>query len=384
MKNILRSIYYFVSGIFLRLFWIFPVKKNRIVFVSYCGKYYNDNPKAVSDELLESGENLEIVWFLKNINEIKDNRIKKIKYRSIKSIFYLATAGVWVDNYRKSSWVKKRKNQFYVQLWHGSLPIKAVEKDAEELLEKHYVKNAKNDAYNTDLMISGSDWTTELFRKSFYYNGKIIKCGTPRLDSFVKSAHKKDKEVFDKLNLDDSTRIILYAPTFRNNHSVDCYNIDFKKLVEFLSESTHKKWKVLIRLHPNMIEESSKLSYGDYSLDVTSYENLYDLIKVCDYFITDYSSTMFEAAIVKKRVLIYANDIDEYKHEREFYFELESLPFPICRNDSEIQSSIINFDALKYEKDVNDFMDKLGLCEEGVASSVVSNIIIENALGKKA
>ena len=133
-----------------------------------------------------------------------------------------------------------------------------------------------------------------------------------------------------------------------------------------------------------MIEESSKLSYGDYSLDVTSYENLYELIKVCDYFITDYSSTMFEAAIVKKRVLIYANDIDEYKHEREFYFELESLPFPICRNDSEIQSSIINFDALKYEKDVNDFMDKLGLCEEGVASSVVSNIIIENALGKKA
>src|SRR5690606_28368099 len=78
----------------------------------------------------------------------------------------------------------KRKSQYYIQTWHSPLRLKKIEKDIENNLDESYIERAKIDSKMCDLMISGSDFSWNIYRNSFWYDGEILKCGTPRCDIF--------------------------------------------------------------------------------------------------------------------------------------------------------------------------------------------------------
>ena len=163
---------HFIAVLFMYLFRFFPIKNNKIVFVSYYGNYYNDNPLNICKALLHY-KNLDIVWCLKD-GISHPTSIRTVSPSSIRYIYELATAKVWVDNCRKSDWVRKREGQFYVQTWHGNLGNKRVEKAALNTLEKGYIERAIRDAKYTDVMISGSTFFTNLCYKYFWYEGKVL------------------------------------------------------------------------------------------------------------------------------------------------------------------------------------------------------------------
>ena len=113
MKNILITI----IKDFLKFFFVFPIKKNRILFSSYSGKNYSCNPKYICEYLLNQyGDYLEIVWAFKNPKQDKnlDKRIKVIRFKSVKYIYYLLTSKVVVDNVESWSILPKRKNQYII------------------------------------------------------------------------------------------------------------------------------------------------------------------------------------------------------------------------------------------------------------------------------
>ena len=130
-KNKALYIWYKYVGAIFRLL---PVKKGRIVAENFFGKGYGDNPKYIYDELLINPE-LELVWLIKKNTDTEfPVGVNVVKRGTLKELYYLATAQVWIDNSRKHYGIRKRKGQMYIQTWHGGIALKKIEKDVENSL----------------------------------------------------------------------------------------------------------------------------------------------------------------------------------------------------------------------------------------------------------
>lgn len=150
-----------------------PVDKKKVVFCSYYGRGYSDNPKAIAQAMLDAGTDAKLCWLVKDEKEAATlpKGIIPIPYDSPRRIFCLATARVWVDNSRKYDRFKK-KNQFYLQTWHG-FALKRIEKDAIDALPGDYERGALKDSGHTDLLLSNSTYMTNVLRRCYWYEGEI-------------------------------------------------------------------------------------------------------------------------------------------------------------------------------------------------------------------
>ena len=361
-----------IMSISFYFFRIFKVKNNRIVCLNFSGKGYGDSPKYIIEELLKKDENYEIIWAVKNL---KDNnfplKVKKVKFLSLKYIYYLSTAKIWINNSRFDLFVRKRPNQFYIQTWHSPLRLKKIEMDAIDGLSEYYKKVMVNDSKNIDIMISGCDFSYNIYSNSFLYDGPILEIGTPRCDLFF-DKQKKDKikkEVLKKYKIKKEKKIILYAPTFRKyTNFTDCL-IDINKLLKDLKDD----YIILIKLHP-----STKLHIGSSNniINVSDWADIQELICITDFMITDYSSCCFDAMIANKPCILFIKDLNNYmSYERSLYFDIRELPFEKAVNEKELADKINNFDFINYNDKIVDFENKIGLYEKGVASKQLVKLI---------
>ena len=170
----------------------------------------------------------------------------------MKAIYHLATAKLWIDNSRKREWIIKRKGQYYVQTWHGNVCIKTIEKDAEDYLDKPYIRCAKHDSQMADLMISGSKFRTKNYRSAFYYKGEILEYGLPVSECFYKDFSIVKDKVRKFFKIDEEVKIALYVPTFREKDCLDSYDMDYERVLKALCQRWAGSWKLVIRLHPNI------------------------------------------------------------------------------------------------------------------------------------
>lgn len=353
---------------------IFPIDNKKIVISSFNGRGYGDNPKYVCEAL--DYKNKKLIWLVKEYDHSIPNHILQIKYESIKALYHLGTAKVWIDNSRKEIYVRKRKKQIYIQMWHGSIALKKIEKDAIDILSDKYVKRAINDSKMIDLMISNSNFSDKLFSKSFWYSGEILKSGSPRIDSFFNNKDEIIKEKFcERYKINKEYSFIIYAPTFRDSLSLECYKFDQEQLIKTFEKKYKKKFCLLLKLHPNLkgalkFENSNALNI----IDVCDYPDIYELMKISDYLITDYSSLMFEFPINgNKPVFIFASDLEKYN--REFYFDLNQLPFSLATNSNELIHNIKEFDEKSYYNRIECFYEQLELFEDGRASQRIVDYI---------
>lgn len=354
---------------FYNFFSLFNIKKNRILFISYYGSMYGCNPKYIYKELMND-KDVETIWVYNSTHKDLNNSLV-CSPGSFLYYYYLATSKVIVSNFRMESTFNKRREQYYVQTWHSSLRLKKIEKDAEKSLSEKYLTMAKNDSKQIDLLLSGSSDSENIFKKSFWYQGEIDRCGTPRNDIFFQENNHLKAEIKSTLKLDKDVKILLYAPTFRKNNSLESYNLDYKKLKKVLEENFNSKWVVAIRLHPHLLNLSSSFS-GDGIINVTEYPDIQELLFVSDMLITDYSALMFDYLNANKPCFLYVNDLEDYNNnERDFYYELNELPFPVAKNQEILHESIIKFDVDNYIKDIKLFCNKIGHYEEGKASKEV-------------
>lgn len=129
-----------------KLFRFLPISENKIVFDNFCGKGYGGNPKYIAEAILDSeAKDIDIIWLVDNFMSDEEkslfpNNIRLVNNESIRGLLERATAKIWVDNVRHYHPIKKRTEQIYLQTWHGSMGAKRIEKDAENLLPKEYVK----------------------------------------------------------------------------------------------------------------------------------------------------------------------------------------------------------------------------------------------------
>lgn len=372
MRNFLKFIYFFIYEIAYSLpFYLlrtFPINKTKIVFNNFDGKGYGDNPKYIAEYILKYNLELEMVWLVNDLNDLSiPGQIRKVKNQSFRAIYELVTAGIWVDNNRKSFVTRKRSKQYYIQTWHGCMMVKKIEKDAEDKLDFLYLKSAKNDSKMIDLCLSNSDFMTKFYKRSFWYKGDVLQCGFPKTDFLLNTTFDDLVNIKEKIKIPIDKKIVLYAPTFRNNKNINVYILEFEKLLNKMESVYKGDWIVLVRLHPSMVDKSNEFSYSEKVINVSLYSDMQDLLLISDVLITDYSSTMFEFYLMNKVVFLYATDVENYESERGLYFSFESIPFPKAKTLEDLLKVIEDFDRNKYDQKVDVFMQSIGFTETGVA-----------------
>ncbi len=376
------KIKHFVIKVLMTAFRVCPINRKKIVICSYFGKGFGDNGKAIAEALLKRDPELDIVWGVKS--QFKDtlpSDIRSVEYNSIRYLFELATAAAWIDNSRKNAGIIKRKKQFYVQTWHGTVALKRIEQDVEDKLDAFYVAGAKNDSKMADVILSGCDFFTNLCKKAFWFNGEIAEVGSPRSDALFNTDVNKQNEVKKALSISADKKIVLYAPTFRADGNMECYNINFDAVLDELKKKTGEQWVFCMRLHPNVSDKADFIHYSERIVNGTDYPDLYELIPACDLVISDYSSVMFDAGLINKQVMLFVNDMESYTADRNFYFDIKELPFPVAENNEELLGHIINFNEKDYLEKLNGFNKQIGYLENGTAAQTVAERILKEING---
>lgn len=380
-----------VDKAFISLFYVFRlfrIKPNKIVISSYLGRGYGDNPKYIVEELLKRNDRLDIVWLTKDMKNLFPAGVRGVNYRSIRAIFEMCTAKIWIDNRRKPPYVRKRKGQCYIMTWHGYMAIKKVEKDAESSLQKRYLEMAKNDSKMIDFFVSGSEWETKVIKESFWYDGEILECGYPRSDILLNDNRAAKEKIRNRYHLGLDDRIVLYAPTFRqaaDEESLGVYKLDWDSVLKALHLKFGGTWTGMIRLHPNVASLTDKLELPDGVINVTNYDDMQELIASSDCVITDYSSSIMDAGVARKIGLIFALDYADYQKDRDVYFDIKrDLPFPFAESNVQLIENINRIDYTKYLENLNTFLnDKYGIFDNGHASIQICELIHDIVNGDK-
>lgn len=367
-----------IVSFFIRL--AIPVKKGIVLCWAYKFNQYSCNPRYLTEFLLENNEEYDIYWVFRkkvNTNDI-DKHIKCVRFRSWRYQILVNTAEFLITNCRTDPYDifwKKRPQQKYLMLWHGGAALKKIEKDAEAKLSYSYLRKARLDSKVCDLMISGCGAQSRLIRDSFWYDGEILEKGIPRNDIFFKKDRHSElrKSICRKYGIPEDNRLVLYAPTFRWNHSLTPYNIRWGEIIPELKKMMGgKEVSVLLRLHPYLLSKNTTpLLNSPAVTDVTKYHDMQELLCISDLLITDYSSSMFDFPMTGRPCLLYATDAAQY--DRGYYFDYHTLPFPIAESHEELIRNIRDFNRTEYDDKVKIFLDeKIQYTEDGKASSSIA------------
>ncbi len=379
MKKTLVKIYLFLHKIIINLSWNiffhFKIIPDKIVFSNFNGGGYGDNPKFIAQEIIDSKLPYKLIWVSGEVTNTFPSEITPVKPNTIAFVYHMATAGFWVDNTRKLYYFKKRPTQYYIQTWHGGPGLKKVEMDCESALSEEYKAYAKIDSKHIDLFLSCCKWCSDLYHSSFWYKGALLEKGIPKNDLYFKDPTPVRKKVLDYYHLDSSQKLIMYAPTYRDNRSTTMYNLDCESVLDALENRFGGSFAILIRLHPNVAEQDDIFTYSGRILNASKYKNMQELLVASDMIITDYSGCAFDYPILKKPGFLYAEDYEEMKRTKDYYFTLEELPFSLSFNNDDLIKNIESFDYQEYLERCKGYVEDIKYFDQGNASKAVVDVI---------
>lgn len=370
MKELLRNL--------LKILWIFPVKKNRVVFRSNQGEAYTCSPKYISKFIARNcAESFEQVWLFKHPEKygyLKKQGIKVVPEMSFAAIFYLITAGFLIDNHGVQSYIPVRKKQTVINTWHGGGSYKKSYKDATDA----HVSYVKHMMASTTYFITSCRRFSENNVKVLHDNApeKILEIGMPRNDIFFGKHDALTKKVKKFYNIPEEKKIVLYAPTFRDHAGPEVYMLDVERVISALSERFGGEFVFLLRFH-RFTGDLDCYDNNPHVIDVTSYDDMQELLYASEVLITDYSSCIWDASLSYKPTFIYAPDLDMYLEDRNFYTPVSEWPFPMARDIDALEDVILNFDEDHYRQEADRHHRELGSAENGTATKTVVKLMLK-------
>lgn len=386
---LLRKIKAFGYSLMFVAMRIFKVNEKKIVFSSFEGGGYGCNPKYIAEELhkreMTYGRKYKMVWLVNDMELDFPSYMIKSKNTMLRRSYHMSTAKIWIDNSRQKYGTIKRKNQYYIQTWHGQIGFKPIGNLRKTSFSKIAQIVSMHDGKLVDCWLSNSKWSTKTFREAFY-NEPIVKTGSPRCDAIINQREKLYDDVRKKINAIPSAKFVLYAPTFRGGSQSttrtvvsEKFSLDFHSLINCLQKKFGGDWYVLLRVHPQLAlsnHENAKRNYGDKIINVSHYEDMYELVAAADVFITDYSSAAFDVASINTPVFLYADDFKEYIKERGgLLWNEEEMPFEMASDNQKLRENILNFNNYDYVKKINKFKEELEILEDGHASERVADMV---------
>lgn len=389
MTRFRKSEYYFpvMKKAYKMMSSLLPVDKNLILFESGIGKQFADSPKYIYEELLKRDNKHKKVWVYNGNLPVKGKNTKLIKRLSPEYYYYLARAGYWINNQNFPTYMSKRKETTYIQTWHGT-PLKKMLFDIENIQgrDEGYLNRVHAATKTWDYLISPSQYASTAFRSAFKYEGEILETGYPRNDLFYKEeAPVIAESVSDKLKIPKGKKVILYAPTFRDNQTSknNKFVFELKFDLERMKQALGDEYILLLRMHVVISNNLSIPSeFEDFVMNVSNYSDIQELYLISDILITDYSSVMFDYANTARPILYYTYDLEDYRDNiRGFYMDFDKeAPGPFLKTTEELIDSITNINEInsEYKERYRLFREKYCGIEDGKATRRIVDKFFED------
>ena len=335
--------------------------KNQVAFISVRSDgELNGNIKCVYDALDLPKS------FIAKKNLYKD----KEKTREATELIFSSKVVVTDDYVFLFRDYDKKPGQYYVQLWHATGAGKKFGKDGgpsfpafDSLYHRDY-----------DLVTVSGEASRVAFASAFNIPvERLQNVGVARTDMYFDEEQLKQirERIYEKYPNLAGKQVILYSPTFRDRGSGT--KSTFRPPIDFakLSEDLLPNQVLVLTPHPVMTEPIVR---GDYDnvLEIRDIPTG-DMMIASDMLITDYSSVMFEYALLRKPMGFFCYDYDDY--DRDFYMDFDNeLPGPLLRTQEEL-TEYLRQDEHPLMDDFENFYNKyMGACDGHSTERIVALI----------
>ncbi len=385
MKHYLKIVTIFFLRILLRAFYVFPVKKNRILFSSFEGKNYGCNPKYIYEYMYKHwGDSYEYVWCLNDSSSLPlEYKATCVRFLSMPHLYYLLTSKAIISNMGIEPMLPKRKKQLFINTWHGGgaykigkLTARFISKPRRFSTETMHKIRAKM----TNYVISSCSAFTECNSVKWGIDKKqFVPIGMPRNDLFFSQADKQSirNKITSLYHINSDKALVLYAPTFRGEYR-ESTNTDLQikpqQVCASVKERFGKEAVMLYRCHIG----TEDLKLKD-TVDVSGYQDKQELLLIADVFITDYSSSIWDYSFTGKPGFLFTPDLQEYKEEVDFHTPIDLWPYPYAQTVEELCEMILKYDEIEALHRIHAHHTLLGSYENGNATSEICKIIKESS-----
>lgn len=317
-NKFIYCIYYYVFSFAIYILRLFVKPDDKLVlFVSYGGRHFSDSPKCIYDSMKADDRynGYKLVWAFRSPSRFPEVE-NRIKIDSIKYFVTALKARCWVTNVHIERGLNfKGKHTFYFNTSHTNIPKLS---GSSARSESTFMSKAKS---KVDFLCVQSDFEKKTFGKDAKEVGMV---GFPKNDLLSNYSLSFRKQLRKQLNIPDGKKVILYAPTFREQSLKDRpVPVDFKKWERILGEN----YMFFFRGHPAVASSVKIDSSSGFVFDLSGYPENTELMIACDILISDYSGIFTEFGIQDKPMFCYAYDYEEYNNTRGLYFDVrEVLP----------------------------------------------------------
>ena len=320
-----------------------PVRE-RVVLAKTHGKRIGGNLASIRAELDRRQPPIAVVTLAQGVSRGFGGSLRAAG-DAVVAGYHLATARVFVvdSHFFPMYVIRPRSGTVRYQTWHATGAIKKI---GYSLIDKPFgadesVMHAVRVHSNYTRCLASSKAAAEQFVEAFRQPIERFDThiGIPRTDVLfdLDRAAALQRSIRERYRLPAGRRVILYAPTFRGDSLLDAtyeQGLDFALLQRVLGEDH----VVLARLHPAI--RSPLLvdpTLDGFVIDVSDYPEFNELMLVADVLVTDYSSAVFEFALLKRPVAFFAPDRAAYERDRGLYLDLDTdLPAPVFETTEDL------------------------------------------------
>ncbi|MGN0165203.1 MAG: CDP-glycerol glycerophosphotransferase family protein [Lachnospiraceae bacterium] len=267
-----------------------------------------------------------------------------LKLFTVKAFRMMSSKYIFLnDNFMPMAYINFHNDCKIVQVWHGIGAFKTF--GIPTLSDSELIAEVKKANESVSMITVSTDNAIPIYAEAFGVPKEKVKAtGIPQADFYLKEHNVKElKEKFYKEHPTcKGKKLVLYAPTFRDNPEADSKlldNFDFETFTNELSD----EYVLLVRLHPQIHSDSH---FPENVINVTDYPSVRNLLLISDIMIADYSSITIEFALLGRPIIMYPFDFERYTaQDRGFYFDyFKQAPGPVCYTTNEIIDCIKNND----------------------------------------
>ncbi|MDE5671014.1 MAG: CDP-glycerol glycerophosphotransferase family protein [Eubacterium sp.] len=347
-----------------------------IVFESMWGSKYSCNPQHLYEYIDKNYPEYKCVWSLKDARMPIKGKGIRVRKGSQEYFKYLATAKHLVNNVNFEEAYVKRNRQIVIQTMHGT-PLKTLGYDVPgELTTKQEQVNFAKKIDRWDYLVVQGKFMEEKSVPIYKFEKEILRTGYPRTDIFFKTSESYIEDIKKNLGIPLDKKVILYTPTWRIRNKFDM-QLDLDKMRERLGD----EYVVLIRLHYFCGQSDYFTADNKFVFNLRSYRTVEDLYLISDMLITDYSSVMFDYALLDKPMLFFTFDLEDYRDNlRGMYVDIEEeAPGPLVFNTDEVINAILNIDEemKKYSEKISAFRNRYLTYENGNSCQTIIDTVIQ-------
>ncbi|OKJ23449.1 glycosyl transferase [Streptomyces sp. CB00316] len=360
--------------------------RQAVLYSSFDGRQFSDSPRAIHRELVSRELDIEHLWVVRDQQAAVPEGVRPIALHSAEWHEALARSRWVVTNTHLPRWFERSEGQCVVQTWHGT-PLKRIGRDLAGTphADAAYMASMEQRSAQWSVLVSPNSFSTPVLRRAFGYSGEVLESGYPRNDLlYAPDRAKVAAAVRERLAIPEGRRVVLYAPTWREDRPRQGgrYDPDLRLGPDQAREALGDDHVLLVRRHYLV---GGSVPDTDFVRDVSRHPDVAELLLISDVLVTDYSSIMFDFAQTGRPMLFHTYDLAHYRDTlRGFCFDFEHrAPGPLIPDSAGVVAALRDPEAAvaghreAYERFREAFCD----LDDGSAAAQVVDRMLKDGSG---